>query len=263
MPRHKSDARGEVGHSGPSWTPEVGRRFGEVLDLYATRVEAGKIAGKSDDQLRNYIAAASEPPMSTVARVAREKNVSLDWIISGQGTMFVIEAKGSRHIESSDIAAGLADSRARYTHGHSMVEIPELDVRASMGEGGFTLEVMRQNVAEHTRGTYGFPREGFIQLFGSEPENLYIIEAVGDSNVPEIWPGQRVIVDVSDRTPSPPGYFALWDGLAVVLKRVEYMMNSDPPTITLISANPAYPPRTITLGEAHILGRVKGNWVRR
>lgn len=172
--------------------------------------------------------------------------------------------KAGMHLESSDVAAGLRGAPTTpASRAVDTVQIPELDVRAAMGEGGFALEVLRENVAEHTIGTYGFPRDGFLQLFGAPPENIVIIEAVGDSNVPEILPGQRVMIDVSDRRPSPPGFFALWDGLSVVLKRVEYIMNSDPPSITLISANPAYAPRTITLGEAHILGRVKGNWVRR
>lgn len=102
-----------------------------------------------------------------------------------------------------------------------------------------------------------------MQLFGAPPDDVVIIEAIGDSNIPDILPGQRVMIHVNDRTPSPPGYFAIWDGLGVIIKRIEFLMNSDPPTVRIISANPAYKPVEHTLGEIHVLGRVIGDWRRR
>lgn len=68
------------------------------------------------------------------------------------------------------------------------------------------------------------------------------------------------MVDPSDTRPSPPGIFCVWDGLGLVIKRVEYLMNSDPPTIRLTSCNPAYQAYERSLDEAQIKGRVIGRW---
>jgi len=75
-------------------------------------------------------------------------------------------------------------------------------------------------------------------------------------------PGEKVMADVGDRSPSPPGIFVLWDGLGIVLKRVEYIPFSDPPTVRISSDNQRYEPYERTLEEAHILARVIGRWGR-
>jgi phage repressor protein C with HTH and peptisase S24 domain len=86
---------------------------------------------------------------------------------------------------------------------------------------------------------------------------------VGDSNVPSLNPGEKVIVNPADKVPSPPGFFVVWDGLALVLKRVEYVPHSDPPRVRISSDNPRYQPYERTLEEAYIQGRVIGSWQRR
>jgi phage repressor protein C with HTH and peptisase S24 domain len=90
--------------------------------------------------------------------------------------------------------------------------------------------------------------------------SLRIIRAIGESMSPEIPPGTRVVVDTEDRAPSPPGIFVVFDGMGLVLKRVEYVMFSDPAKIRLSSVNPAYPPYECALDEKTIKGRVIGRW---
>lgn len=79
---------------------------------------------------------------------------------------------------------------------------------------------------------------------------------------PRLWAGQCVMVDIEDKIPSPPGIFVVWDGLGLVIKRVEVMPGSDPLRVRIMSANPAYQPYERTLDEAHINGRVVGTWSR-
>jgi hypothetical protein len=56
----------------------------------------------------------------------------------------------------------------------------------------------------------------------------------------------------------------LWDGLGMVVKRVEFMAYSEPPTVRIISDNVVYRPYERLLGEAYIQGRVIGSsWERR
>lgn len=54
---------------------------------------------------------------------------------------------------------------------------------------------------------------------------------------PTLEAGDRVMVDLSDRRPSPDGLFALWDGIGVVVKRLEHIPYSDPTRFRIISDN--------------------------
>ncbi len=95
--------------------------------------------------------------------------------------------------------------------------------------------------------------EGPVHSLGPR---VIVIEVIGDSMVPALNPGDRVVVDTADRTPSPPGMFVVWDGLGLVVKRVEYIAHSAPPILRLFSDNGHYAPYERSLGEAQIRGRV-------
>jgi phage repressor protein C with HTH and peptisase S24 domain len=90
-----------------------------------------------------------------------------------------------------------------------------------------------------------------------------MIAVRGDSMIPTLWPGQRCMVDTNDRIPSPPGVFVVWDGMGLVLKRLELIPGSgDPMRVRIMSDNPKYTAYERTLDEAHINGRVVGVWAR-
>ena len=76
-------------------------------------------------------------------------------------------------------------------------------------------------------------------------------------------PGEKVLVDFRDTVASPPGIFVVWDGLGLVLKRVEFLAQSDPPKVRITSDNARYQPYERILEEAYIQGRVIGSWQRR
>ena len=140
--------------------------------------------------------------------------------------------------------------------------IRELDVRPAAGGNSSVVEILEGAEDEATRALYGFPASGFRELYGAPPEEVRILEVVGDSMAPELWPGQKVMVHLRDRQPSPPGVFVLWDGLGLVIKRVEFIAQSDPPKLRISSDNRQYAVYERTVDEVHILGRVIGRWAR-
>jgi len=148
-------------------------------------------------------------------------------------------------------AAG-AGSRS-FAGSESMVPIVELDVRAGAGGGAL-------NADELETGQWQLPGDLVRSVTTAPTQALKILTVFGDSMEPEFRPGQRVMVDTSDQMPSPPGVFVAWDGLATVIKRVEFVPHSDPPRIRFTSDNPRYQPYERTLDEAHIRGRVIGRW---
>ena len=145
--------------------------------------------------------------------------------------------------------------------GLSLAIVPELDLRASSGPGGL-IEVADGN-KDAVVSRYGFPKAEFRNLFGAQPDGIVILEVVGDSMVPTLVPGERVIVNTRDVSATPPGIFVVWDGLGLVLKRVEYVAHSDPPRVRIMSDNARYDAYERELGDAAIQGRVIGSLQRR
>jgi phage repressor protein C with HTH and peptisase S24 domain len=94
----------------------------------------------------------------------------------------------------------------------------------------------------------------------ASPSRLRIITIYGDSMAPTFMPGTRVMVDTEDRKPSPPGIFVVFDGLGLVVKRIEHLLHSDPPTIRLASDNERYSTYDRPLNDVKIQGRVVGLW---
>jgi hypothetical protein len=133
------------------------------------------------------------------------------------------------------------------------IRIAELDVRASAGGG-----LLGEN--EKTVAEWQVPREVIRGHSAAPATELRIITVMGDSMEPTLQPGQRVLVDTGDRKPTPPGIFVVWDGLGLVIKRVQTVPHSEPPKVRITSDNGKYESYERALDEAYIQGRVIGQW---
>ena len=156
-----------------------------------------------------------------------------------------VNATGERPLVATAPARAPTDART--------IRIEELDVRASAGAGltGDNEKV----VAE-----WQVP-SGVVRGYSTAPATeMRIITVMGDSMEPALLPGQRVLVDTGDRKPSPPGIFVVWDGLGLVIKRVQMVPHSEPPRVKITSDNVKYETYERTLDEAYIQGRVIGQW---
>lgn len=196
-------------------------------EALADRIGAGQSTVATWERGKN------EPDLTTIQRLAKALNREPEWLAFGtQGET-----------------------------GGSLVMLPELNLRATSGAGGLMEVSHGDNEAVLRR--YGFPREEFRNLFGAAPDGIVVVEVVGDSMIPTLVPGERVFVDTKDVTATPPGIFVVWDGLGLVLKRVEYVPHSDPPRVRILSDNGRYVTYERELGEAAIQGRVIGSLQRR
>lgn len=166
----------------------------------------------------------------------------------------VADLTGERPMRSSRQMDASADT----------VTINELDVHIAAGPGFADDAGGLMTAHEHSAvvGVHTYPADSFREAYGINPGRIRILAVRGTSMEPELWSGQRVMVDVSDTTPSPPGIFVVWDGLGLVLKYVEVVANSDPVRVRISSAHHAFQPYERNLGEAYINGRVIGVWKR-
>ncbi len=109
---------------------------------------------------------------------------------------------------------------------------------------------------------WGFPMDFVRRDLRANPSDLAILTIVGDSMAGTVEPGDKVLVDRGQVDPSPPGVFVLWDGVGLVAKRLEYVPNSEPPTVRVLSDNPHYATYERASSEIEIRGRIVGRWQR-
>lgn len=137
--------------------------------------------------------------------------------------------------------------------------IQEIDVRAGCGLGGEALVNVGEDgewSSDAVAGEWKLPAEYLAGELHVRPSIVKIIRVVGDSMSPTLSTDDRVMVNVADKVPSPGGVFALWDGLGVVVKRLEHIPNSDPIMLRISSDNPHHGSYERTLEEVNIIGRV-------
>ncbi|MDY0241647.1 MAG: S24 family peptidase [Rhodospirillaceae bacterium] len=194
-------------------------------------------AGKNETLVRDIMKRAQNPRQDSLSALAAALDVSV-----------------------SDL---LGEDSAPASNAPTVASIPEIDIYAGMGGGGVystecnqTDEFGNTIAADNVRHLWDLPVNYVRYELRVSPEKASIIEVKGDSMAPTLTSGDRVMIDTSDTSPTPPGLFAVWDGTGVVVKRVEPVHRSDPPAIRLISDNEKHQPYECTTEEAQIIGRV-------
>lgn len=205
----------------------------EAADM--TQEQLGNLVGTTKQQISKLESGRRTLDIEWAERLSKALGISRDRLLFGRDASYTSQLREE------------TDEQGR------MVELVELDVRAAAGHG---LEVeANQEIAR-----WAVPRAMLEGVTTATPSRLRIITVYGDSMAPTFPPGARVMVDTEDRVPSPPGVFVVFDGLGLVVKRVEFLLHSDPPTIRLTSDNPRYASYERPIAEADIQGRVIGLW---
>ena len=241
--------------------------------------ELKRLRERSGLSVREVAAAIDRPPSTYASYEDKFKKRYLPFELAEQLEAVFI-GRGTPPITSTDIYAlagvrkgmagalpGGAQARKRSKQrrmalaGHSptaqeTASIPELAVDAIGGGGGIHDVADAEAVVSEWQIPVELVRSQTDAAIGA----LRIIRVLGDSMLPDYRPGQRVLVNTDDRLPSPPGVFVVWDGFGLVIKRLEIIPYSDPPTVRLISANPSYGTYERPLADVMVNGRVMGSW---
>jgi hypothetical protein len=145
-----------------------------------------------------------------------------------------------------------------------MSAIDEVNIDAANALSGAINPLAETHDGEHVVARWQMPTSVVRAVTPAPLERIKIITARGDSNKPDIYPGDKLLVDTTDHNPSEPGYFALWDD-GQLIKRVEIIPYSIPKRARLISANPdkdLYPTREYLVSDLIFSGRIVGKWDR-
>ena len=142
---------------------------------------------------------------------------------------------------------------------------PEIDVRAGAGIGSVGDEAVMQIAAGETVtghkvvAEWLLPDTFFRYELQATPSASIFIPVVGDSMLPTLNPGDRVIVDTRQSTFGADGLYVFHDGDGTPrVKRLSKVLFSDPPQVQIISDNASHPTQIASLEEVLIFGRVVG-----
>lgn len=90
----------------------------------------------------------------------------------------------------------------------------------------------------------------------TDPADLRLVKVLGDTMSPTLDEDDQVLIDISKKSANPAGLFAIFDGVGITIKRLEYIGNSKPPMLRIISDNKKYEPYNANTDSVQILGRV-------
>lgn len=136
-------------------------------------------------------------------------------------------------------------------------EVIERDVTGGMGLGGNApmVNVDGQTV-DGVRAVWRLPVDFLRTELRSREPDVDFIPVDGDSMIPTLLPGDRVLINREQRGPSDALY-AIHDGIGVSVKRLHVVKGSNPVQIRIISDNPLHGDPDVVLAEdLNVIGRV-------
>lgn len=136
-------------------------------------------------------------------------------------------------------------------------EVPERNVIAGLGQGGQAEEVrVNGDVLDGVRAVWRLPVSYLHTELRAREGEVDFIAVDGDSMLPTLLPGDRVMINRSQTAPSPDGLYAIFDGIGISVKRLEIVKGSNPLKLRIKSDNPNHGTDEILAADLHVVGRV-------
>lgn len=88
------------------------------------------------------------------------------------------------------------------------------------------------------------------------PDQIKVFKVKENTMEPDFKIGENVVVDISDRNPSPPGTFIISDGYGELIRKCELVTGSKPPKIRITATRKGFQLQTLELSDFRIIGRV-------
>jgi phage repressor protein C with HTH and peptisase S24 domain len=218
--------------------PAIGKEtFAERLEMAIGTTSVRAFASAidlSEGALRKYLKGQSLPQIDKALLMARQANVSLDWLISGDG---------NQHTAS---ASPVIVVNNEFEEEYSLV--PGYHVSVSTGHGKIIdSEPIKRHLAF---------RRKWLKFRGFEASKLVVVFASGDSMEPTIHNNNTLLVNTSDTKLTDGSIFVLRFGDELYAKRLQKRFDGD---IRLISDNKEYEDQIVKADEIdklHIIGKV-------
>ena len=191
-------------------------RFQLVVDQLAqgNKKHFAEITGKSASHIYKICRGMSRPSMAYLQELYEEYKVDLTWLLTGE------------HNQSNQVAGTPTNSE--------LVFAPMFDVQASAGMGA---EVVAEDVEDY----FAFNKSFLSRQLSVSSEQLVFVTISGDSMLPTLQEGDRVLVDMSQKTVSQSGLYLLQSEDGLMAKRLFDKQG----ILSVVSDNPEYENWTI------------------
>lgn len=104
---------------------------------------------------------------------------------------------------------------------------------------------------------WAFPASFVREQLHSSVTQLRLVAVTGDSMAPTLVSGDRVVVDIEHREPTPDGLYVIQDPLGgLVVKRLQLLRSSRPKRIRIISDNPIHAAEDVPVSDVSVFGKV-------
>lgn len=220
------------------------KEFKDRLKIALDGKSIGKFAsssGVTETSIRKYLA-GTLPSIKVASELAAALNVNLEWLATGRG------ASG---LEFDNETSTFADvGKLSQIPPSKFIGIPLLDVTASAGHGSVVLDDKRT-------GFVHFEESWLRSTYHLNPNELFSLQAVGESMEPTIKPGEFLLVSTAEQHVKPgDGIFVIRIDGNILVKRLQVM----PGKIKVSSDNAtmyqSYEIELLKIGDFAVLGKV-------
>lgn len=187
------------------------RRFQLVVDQLAkgNKKHFAEITGKSASHIYKICRGMSRPSMAYLQELYGEYKVDLTWLLTGE------------HSEGAQVTGTPRNG--------DLVFAPMFDVQASAGMGS---DVVAEDVEDY----FAFNKSFLSRQLNVSGEELVFVTISGDSMLPTLHDGDRVLVDMSQKLVNHEGLYLLQSESGLMAKRLSDKAGE----LLVVSDNPEY-----------------------
>jgi phage repressor protein C with HTH and peptisase S24 domain len=202
-------------------------RLNQLLQRFGSVAEAARAVGVSDNAIYKWLSGRGQPSVTNLVALARAGQVSLEWLATGH------ETGRGKH------PSGRSAQHDEY------VFVPRYDVRGLATRGG---PIRSQQIVDYL----AFKADWARSRLNTDPRNLLLIEAAGDSMSPTLEDSDLLLVDLGEPRFKHDGVYVLRRNGDLVVKRLQRRPDGK---LVIRSDNPAYEPLVVPAESVRVIGR--------
>jgi transcriptional regulator with XRE-family HTH domain len=187
---------------------------------------------------------------ATQRTLATRSRAHSDYLPELEQARALLESPPLRNMPAARTPRPVRETRG---NDNEVIAFDELDTKLVTGAG-------LQRAGQHPLSAWIVPREVLKTGSRAAGDSLKMLAVLTDEMEPTFRMNDRILVDTSDIKPSPAGIFVVWDGMSLVVRRVEIVSGSEPVKVRISTDNPRYQPVELLMAETLIQGRAVARW---
>ena len=133
--------------------------------------------------------------------------------------------------------------------------------RAARNDNAYVLEPLgakgrMSDSADNAQADWILPAEIMQKRTRSTPDHIKSFRVEDNMMSPDFKRDEHVLVDLEDRTPTPPGTFVVSDGFGYLLRNIEHVPSSNPAQIRISALDKNFQSQILNAKDFNIVGRV-------